>query len=79
MNRVQIIIALILALTVSLTEGFAPNRSFITRLSSQRRELAVTDGKSSADSEVIARRIIVTGDVQGGYYRSCVLNEVRFY
>jgi hypothetical protein len=26
--------------------------------------------------EVIARRIIVKGDVQGGYYRSCVLNEV---
>mmetsp|Transcript_11600 Transcript_11600/g.15292 ORF Transcript_11600/g.15292 Transcript_11600/m.15292 type:complete len:154 (-) Transcript_11600:190-651(-) len=25
--------------------------------------------------EYIARRIIVEGDVQGGYYRSCVLNE----
>jgi acylphosphatase len=27
--------------------------------------------------EIIARRIIVKGDVQGGYYRSCVLNEVN--
>ena len=26
--------------------------------------------------EIVARRIIVKGDVQGGYYRSCVLNEV---
>ena len=29
------------------------------------------------DAEIVARRIIVKGDVQGGYYRSCVLNEVR--
>ena len=28
------------------------------------------------DVEVVARRITVKGDVQGGYYRSCVLNEV---
>ncbi|KAL7571188.1 hypothetical protein ACA910_008850 [Epithemia clementina (nom. ined.)] len=27
------------------------------------------------DDDLIARRIIVEGDVQGGYYRSCVLNE----
>ena len=32
---------------------------------------------SSEDpNELIAKRIIVKGDVQGGYYRSCVLNEV---
>lgn len=28
------------------------------------------------DNELVARRIVLTGDVQGGYYRSCVLNEV---
>lgn len=28
-------------------------------------------------NEIIAKRIIVKGNVQGGYYRSCVLNEVR--
>lgn len=27
-------------------------------------------------NEIIARRIIVVGDVDGGYYRSCVKNEV---
>ncbi|KAG7353709.1 acylphosphatase [Nitzschia inconspicua] len=26
-------------------------------------------------NEIVARRIVVEGDVQGGYYRSCVLNE----
>lgn len=30
-----------------------------------------------ADSEIVARRIVVNGDVQGGYYRACVKNEVR--
>jgi hypothetical protein len=32
--------------------------------------------QDDAVNDMIARRIIVTGDVQGGYYRSCVLNEV---
>jgi hypothetical protein len=37
------------------------------------------DGTTEDDDdpeELVARRIIVKGDVQGGYYRSCVLNEV---
>jgi hypothetical protein len=40
---------------------------------------ASSDGTSSAPSsdELIARRITVVGDV-GGYYRACVINEVRF-
>lgn len=33
--------------------------------------------KEGDPSEVIAKRIVVTGDVQGGYYRACVKNEVR--
>lgn len=28
--------------------------------------------------EIVARRILVTGDVQGGYLRACILNEVRY-
>ncbi|CAB9508579.1 expressed unknown protein [Seminavis robusta] len=34
--------------------------------------LASTD---HGDDDFVAKRIIVKGDVQGGYYRSCVLNE----
>ena len=30
----------------------------------------------SGDDDIVACRIVVKGDVQGGYYRSCVLNEV---
>lgn len=33
-----------------------------------------SDGKDP--DEIIATRIVVTGDVNGGYYRSCVKNEV---
>ena len=34
-----------------------------------------TDGEKDPN-EIIATRIVVTGDVNGGYYRSCVKNEV---
>lgn len=30
---------------------------------------------ASDPNDIIARRIVVNGDVQGGYYRSCVRNE----
>ena len=33
------------------------------------------ESTSGDASELIARRIVVTGDVNGGYYRSCVKNE----
>ena len=36
-------------------------------------QLSAADGD---DSDTVARRIIVKGDVQGGYYRACVINEV---
>jgi len=36
-------------------------------------------GEGGDPSEVVAKRITVKGDVQGGYYRSCVKNEVRCF
>ena len=38
--------------------------------------LALSAKEEEDEDELIARRIVVEGDVQGGYYRSCVLNEV---
>ena len=35
---------------------------------------ATSDGGAD-QAELIARRIVVVGDVNGGYYRSCVKNE----
>ena len=46
--------------------------------------LAVASESSSAaskaesvddDSDLVAKRLVVTGDVQGGYVRACVINE----
>jgi hypothetical protein len=41
---------------------------------------AASSDNSNGDSSdaIVARRIVVKGDVQGGYYRTCVLNEVRY-
>ena len=67
----QIFSFLILVLASSV-QAFAP---FQTRSSS-------TVGRSthlcaeSDPNEIVARRITVKGDVQGGYYRACVNNEV---
>jgi hypothetical protein len=40
--------------------------------------LALSSDAAGGDpSEIVAKRITVKGDVQGGYYRACVRNEVR--
>ena len=42
------------------------------------RESAAGAGGGGGDpSDIIAKKITVTGDVDGGYFRSCVKNEVR--
>jgi hypothetical protein len=68
MSRVMLFLAL---LTVSAVTAFVP----ITR-TSLPPTLLHAEASSVDPDEVVARRIIVTGDVQGGYYRSCVQNEV---
>ena len=55
------------------TEAFVAPKSTSSRMASIHAESV--NGAEDPD-EIVARRIIVKGDVQGGYYRSCVLNEV---
>lgn len=68
------LINLLLALVAFLptTMAFAPIQRHKAQTS---RYLAEAEGGDD-QNEIVARRIIVKGDVQGGYYRSCVLNEV---
>ena len=33
------------------------------------------DAKNRDNNEIVAKRLVVTGDVQGGYVRACILNE----
>mmetsp|Transcript_26438 Transcript_26438/g.37277 ORF Transcript_26438/g.37277 Transcript_26438/m.37277 type:complete len:143 (+) Transcript_26438:160-588(+) len=52
-------------------------QAFVSPLTSKiaaNTKLYASDDVADKD-EIVARRIIVTGDVQGGYYRACVNNE----
>lgn len=64
----------LILITSSCVEAFSPfpplSQSSISTIST-----SLADG-SGEPSDMVARRIIVTGDVHGGYYRSCVKNEV---
>lgn len=56
-------------LLATASQGFAPSRQ-------HQRWTALRAGDGEDPNEIIARRIKVKGAVQGGYYRSCVNNEV---
>ena len=70
---------LILLSIASSTFGFTANPSQknhrLTPPSARYATASTTEGGGDP-SEVIARKIVVCGDVDGGYYRSCVKNEV---
>mmetsp|Transcript_12206 Transcript_12206/g.14715 ORF Transcript_12206/g.14715 Transcript_12206/m.14715 type:complete len:147 (-) Transcript_12206:212-652(-) len=75
MNKFLSILFLVavLACATTVTQAFvtAP-----TTFRAQTNLYSSSDGAAAADpNEVVGRRIIVTGDVQGGYYRACVNNE----
>eukprot|EP00984_Skeletonema_dohrnii_P032753 scaffold27403_cov94-Skeletonema_dohrnii-CCMP3373.AAC.1 len=69
---------LILLSIASSTFGFTANPSQknqrLTPPSARCAAASTTEGGGDP-SEVIARKITVCGDVDGGYYRSCVKNE----
>lgn len=52
---------------------FRSTRTLVT--TAVRPRMSSNEGSENLDNELVARRIIVSGDVHGGYYRSCVLNE----
>ena len=70
----QFWLSLVMALSVSV-EGFVPTTKVLPApIMPTTSSLFAENGAS--DDEIVGRRIIVKGDVNGGYYRSCVLNEV---
>lgn len=43
-----------------------------------KRQLTSLNAESANDpAEIVGRRILVKGDVNGGYVRTCIQNEVR--
>eukprot|EP00984_Skeletonema_dohrnii_P030012 scaffold21084_cov78-Skeletonema_dohrnii-CCMP3373.AAC.1 len=72
---------LILLSIASSTFGFTANNPSqknqrLTPPSARYAAASSTEGGGDP-SEVIARKITVCGDVDGGYYRSCVKNEIE--
>ena len=64
--------------TALATVSSSSSSSSSTSHQQQPQRQETPNGGEGADAnEIVARRIVVVGDVQGGYYRSCVLNEVR--
>ena len=68
-----LILFLAVAAAPPSVQAFTP---FQTTSSSVGRRSTTHLCAESDPNEIVARRIIVKGDVQGGYYRACVNNEV---
>ena len=73
MNRLLALVVLSALVTV---RGFVPLFPRQTSTAFFAANGGEAEGRALDPSETVARRIIVKGAVQGGYYRSCVLNEV---
>jgi hypothetical protein len=74
-------------MVLSGAQAFAPSPAFSVAATSTGARAVSTLSFASTSSDtssfdqnvsddVVARRIVVKGAVQGGYYRSCVRNEV---
>jgi hypothetical protein len=75
MNRLVSFLTFFLIASNHVVTAFAPTSFLSTAVYGATTRLYVA--ADAEESDLVARRIVVTGDVQGGYYRSCVLNEVR--
>lgn len=72
MKQIYLFVGLVLMATV---EGFVPLQTGTAAV--PRTILRATEAESG-DNEIVGRRITVKGAVNGGYYRSCVNNEVSW-
>lgn len=69
------LLLLVLFSIVISSMGFAPIAN-LQQTSTNMAPLRESSGGGDP-SDIIAKKITVTGDVDGGYFRSCVKNEVR--
>ena len=85
MRNLVIVLALLLLQTcLPWVEAFSPTLSQCATPRTNRWTVSAESTAASAqssvqqnddDDELVAKRLVVTGDVQGGYVRSCILNE----
>lgn len=67
----SVLLLVVLCLGSSVNAFVSPRCPTQPAFSSQ----IAAEASDSDPNDIIARRVIVEGDVQGGYYRSCVRNE----
>ena len=58
-----------------ISSTYRTSSAFHSTSHSTTTSLYATSDGGADQAELIARRIVVVGDVNGGYYRSCVKNE----
>ena len=73
MSRSLWITLIVVLIALPMANAFAPWQRHV--LLKSKGPLFSSNG--DADDQLVACRIVVKGDVQGGYYRTCVFNEVR--
>uniref|UniRef100_A0A7R9ZP10 Acylphosphatase-like domain-containing protein n=1 Tax=Craspedostauros australis TaxID=1486917 RepID=A0A7R9ZP10_9STRA len=74
----SVALCLLIGVTSVQAFGVAPSTTSIAARQTAAPSsslFAEADKNGSQQPELIARRIILKGDVNGGYYRACVLNE----
>lgn len=79
MMKSFLLLALLVSLVSFVTHAFTVTPALPNRAVTCCRS-AVSSSAATADrldpQEIVARTIRLKGDVQGGYFRACVLNEV---
>ena len=71
------LLLLVLFSIVISSMGFAPIIISPNQQTNMALRESAAGGGGGDPSDIIAKKITVTGDVDGGYFRSCVKNEVR--
>lgn len=68
---------LLVSLLASSIHAFAPSSSSLSTSTRFTTSICATEGSKPDPKEVIGTTITVSGDVNGGYVRTCIVNEVR--
>lgn len=66
--------------TQNIQSQSQPLQPKTTAFAKATKATTTTDADASADAaEIVGRRITVTGDVNGGYIRTCIMNEASVF
>eukprot|EP01083_Nonionella_stella_P066506 175176_1 len=70
-------IAILASFSITGVQAFAPSLALSSPCRRAETTIFATDDAPTDPQEVIGKTIKVVGDVNGGYVRTCIKNEVR--